>query len=44
MPVLRVTLTSKRLLKKGCSKTSGCKASEILRRETYWCVRHSDEG
>jgi hypothetical protein len=33
----------KRLLKKGCSKMSGCKASEILRSEKYFRVRRSNE-
>lgn len=28
----------------GCSKMAGCKASEILRSETYLYVRRSDEG
>ena len=44
--VIQVATASvdKRLLKKGCSKTPRCKASEILRSETYLCVRRSDEG
>jgi hypothetical protein len=28
----------------GCSKTSGCKAPEILRSEACLRVRHSEEG
>jgi hypothetical protein len=28
----------------GCSKTSRCKAPEILRSEAYLQVRRSDEG
>jgi hypothetical protein len=29
----------KKALSAGCSKMSGCKASEILSHEAYWAVR-----
>ena len=36
-------LVQKRLFS-GCSKMSRCKASEILRSETYLMVRRNDDG
>jgi len=44
----RLLKNTSRLLKKsrvaGCSKTSRCKAPEILRSEAYMEVRRNDEG
>jgi hypothetical protein len=36
--------TVEKVSTRGCSKTVRCKALEILRSESYLCVRRNDKG